>query len=91
MLGSSAHRAVIEEQHMSERNSCDVEDCDECARIVVRTYRELRNADYTDREAFISAVRVMELRHPGRDRWFYFRNVARALGSDSSEWPVNDH
>ena len=49
---------------MSERDSCDVEDCDECARVVVRTYRELRNADYSDRDAFISAVRVLELRHP---------------------------
>jgi hypothetical protein len=75
---------------MSERNSCDVDDCDECARIVVRAYRELRNADYSDRDAFISAVRVLELRHPGHDRWFYFRNVARALGNDASEWPGND-
>jgi hypothetical protein len=67
-----------------------VEDCDECARIVVRTYRELRNADYSDRDAFISAVRVLELRHPGHDRWFYFRNVARALGNDVSELPASD-
>jgi hypothetical protein len=75
---------------MSEQNSCDTEGCVECARIVVRTYRELRNADYSDRDAFISAVRVLELRHPGHDRWFYFRNVARALGNDSLELPAND-
>ena len=75
---------------MSERVSCDTEDCVECARIVVRTYRELRNADYSDRDAFISAVHVLELRHPGQERWFYFRNVARALGNDSLELPAND-
>jgi hypothetical protein len=69
---------------MSGRDTCDL-GCDECARIVVRTYRELRQADYSDRDAFISAVRVLELRHPGHDRGLYFRSVARALGNDASE------
>ena len=75
---------------MSDLSPCDIDDCAECASVVVRTYRELRNADYSDRDAFISAVRVLELRHPGRDRWFYFRNVARALGNDASELSAND-
>ena len=74
---------------MSESDACDVENCEECARIVVRAYRELRHADYSDRDAFISAVRVLELRHPGRDRWSYFLTVARALGNDASEWLAN--
>ena len=68
---------------MSEQIPCGEEDCEECARVVVRTYRELRMADHSDRDAFISAVRVLELRHPGHDQWFYFRNVARALGNES--------
>ena len=76
-------------KHMAERVNCDEEDCVECARIVVRTYHELRRANYSDRDAFISVVRVMELRHPGRDRWFYFRNVARALGEEPSPEPAN--
>jgi len=76
---------------MSEQVNCDKEDCMECARIVVRTYRELRKADYSDRDAFISAVRVLELRHPGHDQWFYFRNVARALGDEPSAGPAIDH
>jgi hypothetical protein len=68
---------------MAEQLPCGEEDCAECANVVVRTYRELRMADYSDRDAFISAVRVLELRHPGHDQWFYFRNVARALGAYS--------
>jgi hypothetical protein len=76
---------------MSERVHCDEEACVECARIIVRAYRELRRADYSDRDAFISAVRVLELRHPGHDRWFYFRNVARALGEEPSAGPANDN
>ena len=67
---------------MSEQFPRDCEGCVECARVVVRTYRELRQADYSDRDAFMSAVRVLELRHPGNDRWFYFRTVARALGNE---------
>jgi hypothetical protein len=69
---------------MSEQIPCVKEDCDECERVVVRTYRELRAADYSDRDSFISAVRVLELRHPGHERYYYFLRVARALGSDSS-------
>ena len=76
---------------MAERVNCDEEDCVECASIVVRTYHELRRANYSDRDAFISAVRVMELRHPGRDRWFYFRNVARALGEEPVPRTANDN
>jgi hypothetical protein len=76
---------------MSERIHCDKEACEGCARIIVRVYRELRESDYSDRDAFISAVRVLELRHPGHDRWFYFRNVARALGNEPLEWPADDN
>ena len=68
---------------MAEQIPCGEEDCEQCATVVVRTYRELRMASYSDRDAFMSAVRVLQLRHPGHDQWFYFRNVARALGSNS--------
>jgi hypothetical protein len=73
---------------MSELIPCGKEDCEECEGVVVRTYRELRGADYSDRDAFISAVRVLELRHPGHARSYYFRRVARALGNDSLSHPV---
>jgi hypothetical protein len=73
---------------MSEPIPCGKEDCEECERIIVRTYRELRASDYSDRDAFISAVRVLELRHPGHARSYYFRRVARALGTDSPLHPV---
>ena len=76
---------------MSERIPCDSEGCEECAGVVVRTYRELRKVDYSDRDAFMSAVRVLELRHPGHDRWFYFRNVARALGNEASASAANNN
>jgi hypothetical protein len=72
---------------MSEPIPCDNESCDECASVVVRAYRELRKANYSDRDAFMSAVRVLELRHPGHNRWFYFRSVARALGAEPSSGP----
>ena len=64
---------------MLESIPCGKDDCEECEGVVVRTYRELRAADYSDRDAFISAVRVLELRHPGHERSYYFRRVARAL------------
>jgi hypothetical protein len=67
---------------MSEQGPCAKEGCEECERAVVRTYRELRMADYSDRDAFMSAVHVLELRHPGHDRLFYFKSVARALGTE---------
>jgi hypothetical protein len=73
---------------MSKRIPCDQERCEECAGIIVRAYRELRKADYSDRDAFIAAVRVLELRHPGHDRSFYFRDVARALGNEPSARPA---
>ena len=76
---------------MSERIPCDSEGCEECARVVVRAYHELRKVDYSDRDAFMSAVRVLELRHPGHDRWFYFRNVARALGNEPSASAANNN
>jgi len=65
--------------------SCDHkhEDCAECADIVTRTYSELRARGYTDKEAFLSAVRVLELRHPGSNRYEYFRRVASLLGGQS--------
>lgn len=69
---------------MSEVIPCEKDDCKDCERAVVRAYRELRASDYSDRDAFISAVRVLELRHPGHSRYYYFLRVARALGTDSS-------
>ena len=71
---------------MSAKLRCIDEECTECAAIVTRAYRELRVLGRTDREAFLSAVRVLEIRHPGEERGTYFLKVAHWLGMDR-EWP----
>jgi hypothetical protein len=38
----------------------------ECRGIVTRVYEGLRLSGHSDRDAFASAVRVLELRHPGQ-------------------------
>ena len=50
-------------------------------KIVSRAYRELRDKGCSDREAFLSAVRVLELRHPGHERYYYFSRLANWLGA----------
>ena len=61
--------------------SCFSETCIDCEAIVTRAYRELRKKGDDDRSAFLSAVHVLELRHPGHDRRQYFLWVARWLGN----------
>ena len=68
---------------MTGRIRCVETACTECEGIVARTYRELREAGYPDRDAFVAAVRVLELRHPGHDRQYYFLRIAQWLGSDA--------
>jgi len=82
-IGFSVRGSASGNKNMSELIPCGKEDCEECEGAVVRTYRELRVADYSDRDAFISAVRVLERCHPGHTRSYYFQRVARALGTDS--------
>lgn len=55
--------------------------------IVARTYRGLRDMGDSDRDANFSAVRVLELRHPGHDRQHYFFRVAQWLGSERWSYP----
>ena len=55
-------------------------DCTECRGIVTRTYRELRDKGYDDHDAFFSAAHVLELRHPGHDRYYYFLRIGQWLG-----------
>jgi hypothetical protein len=61
--------------------------CTECEGVISRTYRELMNRGYSDRDAFFSAVRVLELRHPGRHRDHYFLQVAQWLGTNPRALP----
>ena len=70
---------------MPKRIRCPDENCTECQGIVTRAYRELLNTGNSDRHAYLSAVRVLELRHPGHDRNYYFLRVARWLASE--RWP----
>jgi hypothetical protein len=60
---------------------CEDKICTECESIIARTYRELRQTGYGDREAFLAAARVLELRHPGHDRYYYFFRTAQWLGA----------
>lgn len=70
---------------MSKPVHCDDEICTECKGIVTRTYHELRNSGDSDRDAYLCAVRVLELRHPGHERYYYFHRVAQWLGGE--RWP----
>lgn len=50
---------------------CAEDSCTECERIVLRVYCELRRAGYAERQAFDSAMHVLELRHPGHSYDYY--------------------
>lgn len=69
---------------MGSRTTCLSDKCAEA--VVTRAYRELRSKGESDRSAFLSAVHILELRHPGHDRGDYFLCLARWLGNrlDSS-------
>jgi hypothetical protein len=72
---------------MSDGVRCEDRACTECEGIVARAYHELRDTGYSDRDAFLSAVRVLELRHPGHERYYYFRRVAQWLGAERKAQP----
>ena len=67
---------------MPNRFICDKKSCGECGDVVTRAYRELRELGYSDRDAFMSSTKLLELRHPGHERYYYFRCVAQLLGSN---------
>jgi hypothetical protein len=64
---------------MSKRIVCDERGCGECGDVIARTYREL--AERGDSDAFLFCVDLLELRHPGHERYYYFRCAARLLGA----------
>lgn len=66
---------------MENRVVCNEMGCVECRDIVVGTYRDMREAGDTDRDAFLFLVDLLELRHPGHEHYYYFRCVARLLGA----------
>lgn len=72
---------------MPERSLCKEEVCTDCKAIVRRAYRELLENGDSDRDAYLSAVRVLELRHPGHDRSYYFLRVAQWLGAERGSIP----
>jgi len=61
--------------------NCDKKSCGECGYIVARTYVELLDREYSDHDAFISCVDLLELRRPGHERHEYFRCTAQFLGA----------
>jgi hypothetical protein len=79
--------ANLDEKNMSQHIQSAEVDCTECKGIVTRTYRELRDTGYDDRDAFLSAARVLELRHPGHDRYYYFLRIGQWLGDECESHP----
>ena len=66
---------------MPKRVACDERGCSECGDVIARTYRELLSNGYSDRDAFIFCVNMLELRHPGHERNYYFSCAAKLLGA----------
>jgi len=62
------------------------ESCTDCRGIITRTYRELLETGESDRHAYLCAVRVLKLRHPGHDPDYYFLRVANWLAGE--HWPA---
>ena len=65
---------------LSDRVACPEENCSDCQGVIVRTYDELMDSGVSDRNAYLSAVRVLKLRHPGHEPNYYFLQVAQWLG-----------
>ena len=70
---------------LSDRVVCPDKDCSDCQGVIVRTYDELMDGGASDRNAYISAVRVLKLRHPGHDPNYYFLRVAQWLAGKRPE------
>lgn len=66
---------------MGSQPTCLSDECSDCEAVVTRAYRELRSKGESDRSAFLSAVHILQLRHPGHDRADYFLCLARWLGN----------
>jgi len=62
---------------------CSDEICTECRGIITRVYEDLRLSGYGDRDAFASAVRVLELRHPGHDKEHYVGLAAEWIAAET--------
>ena len=75
-------RALIDLGYALVAELSNWDDCTECESTVTRAYRELRGKGWSDRDAFLSAVHVLGLRHPGQDRNVYLLKVAQWLGMD---------
>ncbi len=75
-------RAVIDLDYALVAELPNRDDCTECESTVTRAYRELRSKGWSDRDAFLSAVRMLELRHPGQERNVYLLKLAQWLGTD---------
>ena len=68
---------------MAVRILCSDEVCTECQGIVLSVYGELRRLGRGDRDAFASAIRVLELRHPGHDRGHYIDLAAKWIAAET--------
>ena len=63
---------------------CAEDACTECERIVLRVYCELKRAGYAERQAFDSAMHVLELRHPGHSRAYYKTRTSTMIAPEQA-------
>ena len=73
----------VEVSEVAVRVLCSDEVCTECRSIVANVYNELRRLGHGDRAAFASAVRVLELRHPGHDKEHYVGLAAEWIAAET--------
>ena len=67
---------------MAKRVACDEVGCAHCADVITRTYAELRERGDSKRDAYLFCVDLLELRHPGHEKYYYFRCAGRLLRND---------
>ena len=73
---------MLEGSKVARHILCSDEVCTDCRGIITRVYEDLRRAGDNDRAAFASAVRVLELRHPGQDKEHYVNLVAEWIAAE---------
>jgi hypothetical protein len=65
---------------MPRRVTCDEASCTSCLDVISRTYKELLERGDDDHDAFLLCVNLLELRHPGHERYYYVSCARRLLG-----------
>ena len=65
---------------MELQTSCNKRQCELCVDAVRHSYEVCLRQGSDDRRAFMASVDLLEFRHPGHERNYYFHCVAQLLG-----------